>query len=257
MSFHSLDISIPLEYQPPYWKHKPAGFICHLLGHEGPGSLCSYLKNKGWITSIRSETQDLGRGFAIFRITFQLTREGFSKLFFIREVESGIYLELIVNYRTVVLASFKYLALLRSSDFPAYHQRELAMLSSTRFRFQEKKRPDDYAKWIANTMTWPVPKEYLLCAPVLTWDWDNVSGQSKIREYLESFRITEARVVLMAQADEHAKLDTTTPWNKEPWYGTEYRVQHFDKEFIEQVNFWLWWVLMQMNLSPHVGARTE
>jgi insulysin len=225
-----------MEYQPPYWKHKPAGFISHLIGHEGPGSLCSFLKNKGWITSIRSETQDLGRGFAIFRITSQLTREGFSQSSFSPQVASGFDFELIVNYRAVVLASFKYLALLRSSDFSAYHQRELAILSSTRFRFQEKKRPDDYAKWISNTMNWPVPKEYLLSAPVLTWDWDHVSGQSKIKEYLESFRITEARVVLMAQADEHAKLDATTRWNKEPWYGTEYRVQYFDKEFIDQVS---------------------
>lgn len=80
MSFHTVDISFPLEYQPPFWKYKPARFIAHLVGHEGPGSLCSYLKNRGWITGTRSESQDLGRGFAIFRITCQLTRDGFSKL---------------------------------------------------------------------------------------------------------------------------------------------------------------------------------
>lgn len=84
-------------------------------------------------------------------------------------------------------------------------------------------------------MTWPVPQEFLLSAPVLTWDWEDGNGVRKVREYLESFRITNARVVLMAKADEHAKLDSGTPWSNEPWYGTEYRVEHFDKEFIEQV----------------------
>lgn len=146
-----------------------------------------------------------------------------------------LVLKFAVNYRSVVLACFKYLALLRSSDFPAYHQNELATLSATRFRFQDKRKPDDYAKWISSTMTWPVPQEFLLSAPVLTWDWEDGNGVRKVREYLESFRITNARVVLMAKADEHAKLDSGTPWSNEPWYGTEYRVEHFDKEFIEQV----------------------
>lgn len=80
MSFHSIDMAFPLEYQPPLWKYKAAQFIAHLVGHEGPGSLCSYLKSKGWITSLRSESQDLARGFAIFRITCHLTSDGFSKL---------------------------------------------------------------------------------------------------------------------------------------------------------------------------------
>ena len=235
MSFHSLDISFPLEYQPPTWKHKPARFIAHLVGHEGPGSLCSHLKNNGWITGISSESQELGRGFGIFRITCQLTRDGFSKLFVSPRLFLVTQLDCIVNYRSVILACFKYLALVRSSAFPAYHQNEIAMLSSTSFRFQDKRKPDDYAKWISNIMTWPVPKVNLLSAPVLIWDWDDDSGERKVREYLESFRITEARVVLMAKADEHAKLESKTPWCQEPWYGTGYRVEPFDKEFTEQV----------------------
>lgn len=158
------------------------------------------------------------------------------------------YLDFIVNYRSVALASFNYLALLRSSDFPAYHQTELATLSQTRFRFQDKKRPDDYAKWISNVMTWPVPQEFRLSAPVVTWDWDNADGERKIREYLESFRIAEGRIVLMAKAEEHAKLDDKTPWMKEPWYGTEYRVQQFDKKFIEQVPIFLGALSCQVNL---------
>jgi insulysin len=234
MSFHALDISLPLEYQHPFWKYKPARFIAHLVGHEGPGSLCSYLKNKGWITGVTSDALDLGRGFACFRITIQLTSDGFSKLSILREALMTQF-EIIANYRSVVLAFFKYLALLRSSDIPAYHQTELATLSATRFRFQDKRKPDDYAKWISNTMTWPVPKELLLSAPVLTWDWEDETGKRKVREYLESFRVTDARVVLMAKEEEHAKLGSKTPWSKEPWYGTEYRIENFDEEFIEQV----------------------
>ena len=79
MAFHALEISFPLEYQPPFWKHKPIDFISHLVGHEGPGSLHSYLKKKQWLTSLNCGPQNLGRGFAMFKITIYLTPEGFGK----------------------------------------------------------------------------------------------------------------------------------------------------------------------------------
>lgn len=78
MAFHALEISFPLDYQPPFWKHKPSHFICHFVGHEGPGSLFSYLKDKGWVTSLSAGPQNLARGFAMFKITMYLTKEGFS-----------------------------------------------------------------------------------------------------------------------------------------------------------------------------------
>ncbi len=77
MGFHALEISFPLEYQAPLWKHKPINFIAHFVGYEGPGSLHSYLKRKHWITSLSTGPQNLARGFAMFKITIHLTPEGF------------------------------------------------------------------------------------------------------------------------------------------------------------------------------------
>lgn len=79
MDFHALEISFPLEYQPPLWKHKHINLLAHLVGHEGPGSLHSYLKKKQWLKSLDSGAQALARGFAMFKITIHLTPEGFSK----------------------------------------------------------------------------------------------------------------------------------------------------------------------------------
>ncbi|GLB34808.1 putative peptidase M16 family protein [Lyophyllum shimeji] len=216
MSFHALEISFPMEYQPPFWKHKPSHFLSHFVGHEGPGSLYSYLKSKGWVTSLNSGPQNLARGFAMFKITVHLTEAGFR------------------HYRDVIHAAFQYLALLRASKFDAFHQHEVAKVSEIRFRFAEKRRPDDYATWIAEHMAWPVPRELLLSAPQVTWDWDSESAEAQVKAYLESFRITEGRVVLMATAAEHAKLAPSDDWQKEPWYGTGYRVDRFDEDFVEK-----------------------
>ncbi|KAJ3792301.1 Metalloenzyme, LuxS/M16 peptidase-like protein [Lentinula aff. detonsa] len=79
MTFHVLDIYIPIEYQAVYWRHKPGQFLAHLIGHEGPGSLYSYLKGRGWVAALNSGPSPLGRGFDTFRITIELTEDGFSK----------------------------------------------------------------------------------------------------------------------------------------------------------------------------------
>lgn len=220
MDFHGLEISFPLEYQPPLWRYKPANFISHLIGHEGPGSLHSYLKGKGWITSLSSGPQNLARAFAMFKITMHLTEEGFK------------------NHQSIILAAFKYLSLLRTSKFEAYHQKEITTLSSIRFQFAEKRRPDNYATWITEHMNWPVPPEQLISGPQLTWEWgtgeESRNEEFTIRRYLDSFNISEGRVVLMAKGVEHSKIRPDLYWVKEPWYGTDYNVTRFEKSFIDQ-----------------------
>jgi insulysin len=83
MSMHVLEISIPLEYQGFNWRHKPANFLAHFIGHEGPGSLYSYLKQKHWVSGLRAGPQAAVRGFEFFHLTIYLTNEGFS-VYFIR-----------------------------------------------------------------------------------------------------------------------------------------------------------------------------
>ena len=86
MAFHALEVSFPLEYQKPFWKHKPINFITHFVGHEGPGSLHSYLKKKQWVTSLSCGAQDLARGIAMFKVTIHMTPEGFGKPSLVRKI---------------------------------------------------------------------------------------------------------------------------------------------------------------------------
>ncbi|KAH9950188.1 insulin-degrading enzyme [Amylocystis lapponica] len=221
MSFHALEVSFPLDYQPRHWRYKPGQFLAHFIGHEGPGSLHSYLKNKGWITALSAGPQNLGRGFAMMKVTLHLTEEGFE------------------NYRAGMLAVFKYLSLLRSSSFPAWYQREQSVIKATRFRFAEKRRPDDYAVWVTETLAYPIPPERILSAPQLVEEWDEHdlanSGEREVREALEGLRVGKGRAVLMAKADEHERVrGKVAEWETEPWYGTPYRVEKLDADFLAQ-----------------------
>ncbi|KAI9069108.1 insulin-degrading enzyme [Trametes sanguinea] len=223
MSFHALEVSFPMPYLPPYWRRKPAGFLAHFLGHEGPGSLHSYLKQKGWITALSAGPQNLARGFAMFKVTLYMTPQGFEQ------------------YETLINAIFKYISMLRASDFPAWYQRERSLISATRFRFAEKRRPDDYAVWVAEHMAWPVPRDLILSAPQLVQEWDENDpvngGEREMREMLDMLRIERSRTVLMTQADEYERVrGKDLKWEKEPWYGTPYHVERLSEEFVKKAN---------------------
>lgn len=215
MSFHAVEISFPLAWQPPLWQYKPGYFLSHFLGHEGPGSMFTYLKSNGWITSLSAATQALGRGFAMFKVTMYLTKDGFD------------------NYRSVVLAAFKYLTLLRTSQFPRWYQSEIATISKTQFQFAEKRAAEGYAVTLAERMFWPVPTDKLLSAPVLVSEWEDNEGEQQIRKALESIQVDTSRVVLMAKKEEHERIaGGEKAWKNEKWYGTGYTVERWDDQFL-------------------------
>ncbi|KAL0572984.1 metalloprotease [Marasmius crinis-equi] len=228
MTVHKLKIAFPLEFQAPYWRHNPARFIAHFIGHEGPGSLFSYLKAKGWVSALSCGSDKLGRGFQQFLISINLTRDGFE------------------HYQEVIEGTFKYLNLLRSqSSFESFHQEEIATLSSTQFRFLQKRNPTNYAQEIAVAMTAPYPRELLLAAQWRTWNWGDAyeyssseGGEDKVHEYLRSFTAENARIFLMGKEDELVNLkrfdnDEAIEWSEEPWYDTKYKVERLPKVFIE------------------------
>ncbi|KAI8989729.1 insulin-degrading enzyme [Trametes punicea] len=223
MSFHALEVSFPLPYLPPLWRYKPASFLAHFLGHEGPGSLHSYLKQKGWITGLSAGPQNLARGFAMFKVTLYMTPQGFEQ------------------YETLILSVFKYISMLRASEFPAWYQRERSLISATRFRFAEKRRPDDYAVWVSEHMAWPVPRDLVLSAPQLVQEWDENDpingGEREMREMLDTLTVERSRTVLMAKGEEYERVrGKDLKWEKEPWYETLYHVERLSEEFLRKAN---------------------
>ena len=86
MDFQAMEISFPIDEQTSHWRFKPGDYLGSIIGHEGPGSLHSFLKERGWITSLSAGVQDLARGIATFKITFFLSQNGF------RESSLGLYI---------------------------------------------------------------------------------------------------------------------------------------------------------------------
>lgn len=150
----------------------------------------------------------------------------------------------IENHREVALAVFKYLSLLRASPFAPWNQKEIQTIKATRFRFAEKRRPEDYAIWVAEQMAWPVPRDQVLSAPQLVEEWDAENpmkeggGEREVRDALEGLRVEMGRSVLMARKEEFERIEYESgeEWNHEPIYGTAYKVNKYDGDFLREVS---------------------
>ena len=230
-------ISFPIDEQTSHWRFKPGSYMARIIGHEGPGSLHSYLKERGWITSLSAGVEDLARGIATFKITLYLSQNG------LRESTLGLYIfcSLLMgfskeNYRQVGLATFNYISMLRSTDLSPTYQTEKSALSNIRFRFLEKGRPDDYAVWVAEILSWPVPREFVIKAPQVVSEWDHDGTAKAVAIHtLNGLCVKNSRTVLMARQEKFQELLGTQQWETEPWYGTQYRVERLDEAFVREV----------------------
>ena len=62
----------PLPAQHPHWQQRPTGYLSHLVGHEGKGSLLSRLKARGWAASLSAGASSSYDEFAMFSVTVSL-----------------------------------------------------------------------------------------------------------------------------------------------------------------------------------------
>jgi len=73
---------IRLVFQLPPQKQnygkKPTGYLSHLLGHEGEGSILAYLKKQGWASALMAGLSTNEDCFATFDVTIELTDDGLS-----------------------------------------------------------------------------------------------------------------------------------------------------------------------------------
>ena len=224
MDMHALEIAFNLPFQYPKYRSKPAGYLSHMIGHEGPGSLHSYCKQKGWLVGLEAGSSPLGRGFDAFRITLMMTPEGTSK--FPLPFSSFLSYSTSGHWREVLIATYKYISMLKSSKLEDFHHREIQAMSSIRYRFKEKRRPEEYVTTLSDVLQRPYTRDCLLSAPSLVWEYD----ESEIREILDLLDVSTGRVMLMAKAPE--SLSSTGTWLNEQWYGTQYQVEKLPQDLV-------------------------
>jgi insulysin len=204
-----LDLNFPFLNEENLFESQPSRYISHLIGHEGPGSVMSYVKGKGWANGLSAGAYPVCPGsLGIFNCQIRLTEEGLK------------------NYKEIVKVFFQYVSLLKETPPQEWIFEEQKGLSEVNFRFKQKSPASKFTSKTSAIMQLPLPREWLL------------SGQSKLRtfnpaaisEALSYLRPDNFRMLIVSQ-------EYPGDWDqKEKWYGTEYKSEKIPASFLAEVD---------------------
>jgi insulysin len=164
---------------------KPLEYVSHLLGHEGPGSLLSELKHRGWANEITSGVADKGLDFTWFNLEIDLSDEGAK------------------NKDAVIMIVYEYISLIKTEGPAKWRWDEMAQVAMSEFQFLEKEEPSDYAEELVQNMQLYGP-DHIISAELLFEDWDENVIESVLSQ------LTPNRMVVTLQTPD-LKLDMTKP----------------------------------------------
>lgn len=203
MESRSMDMYFPFLDEQDLYDARPSRYISHLIGHEGPGSVLSYLKAKGWTNGLSAGAMPICPGSAFFTISVRLTPEGLKQ------------------YQEVAKAIFEYIAMIKEREPEQWIFDEMKNLSEVDFRFMQKIPASRFTSNLSSVMQKPLNREWLISGGLL-----RRFDPELIKKALSYLRADNFRLVVVSQ-------DFPGEWDqKEKWYGTEYKVEKIPQDFL-------------------------
>ena len=169
----------------------PLALVSHLLGHEGPGSLLSALKARGWAEGLNAGLGMRHRDFATFGITVHATEAG------------------LANHAGVIASVFAGLNLIGEEGIEPHYHEELARMAEIGFRFLEKTEPGSHAVSLAGALHFHPIRE-VLTAP---WRFDDFDPELVRR----SLRALVPDRVLVGVVAKGVTTDSVAPFHDTPY----------------------------------------
>ncbi|EDV96470.1 GH16264 [Drosophila grimshawi] len=213
-----LEITWVLPAMRQYYRSKPDTFMSQLLGYEGVGSLCSYLRQRLWCMSIMAGVSgnsfDNNSIYSLFTLSIYLTDDGFEHL------------------DDVIAATFAWIRLLNESNTLFATYQEMQQIAATNFRFQIEMTSMDNVQSIAEAIRFLPPKD-VLSGTELYFEYDE-AALLMVKQHLGEFRF-------------NIMISSHIPYNQleydrvEPWFGTHYMGIDMPEK----------WQAMWLNPQPH------
>ncbi|RMF19155.1 MAG: peptidase M16, partial [Gammaproteobacteria bacterium] len=190
----TLTLLYPLPSSRPHYRNKPLYYLTNLIGHEGEGSLLSWLKAQGLAEGLSAGVfMDDGQQ-SLLSISITLTPKG-------RE-----------QYPSVLEATDALLDQIRQKGIEAWRFEEQRKLLDIAFRFQERSQPIHFASSVAGRMHL-YPLEDVLYAPYRMDMYD----ARLLKDYADALTEDNRLVILVAPDAETDRL--------EPWYQVPYSIR--------------------------------
>ncbi|ODA31656.1 peptidase M16 [Veronia pacifica] len=191
-----LTLAFSLPENRHHYRIKPLSYIAHLLGYEGPGSLMSMLKNKGFINTLSAGGGISGSNFREFVISMSLTELGMS------------HIDDIVSY------AFQTINLIKQQGLDEWRYAEKKAVQEMAFRFQEPSRPIDAVSHLVMNLMHYEPEDAMY-GDYMMEGYD----EELINTMLCHLSPDNLRLTLIAQGYQYDKFAK--------WYNTPYAVKPF------------------------------
>lgn len=184
------------------YKDKPITYLSYLIGHEGEGSILSYLKKRQWAMALTSGGGINGSNFKDFNISIRLTEQGEE------------------NINEIISLVYAYINLIRDDGINQTYYSEKKAISEFSFQYQEKLKPIDSVNQLSVNMQ-HYPEDYYMYGDYVMEELD----PGLMKQYLDYFTPTNMRVICINQ---HQETDQTSYWYKVP-----YAVKKLSAELIQ------------------------
>ncbi|MEH6556408.1 MAG: insulinase family protein [Oceanicoccus sp.] len=199
----TLSIAFPIDDTMHFYRKKPVYYLGNILGHEGKGSLLSYLKNQGWAEGLGAGLGVSYRNGATFNVSILLTEAGFE------------------HANDVAVSLFQAINRIRVSADRVRLYEEQKKIATQQFRFQEKESSMGYATRLSSDMHYYDEKDILRGAYMM-----DAYDSSLIDRYL-SFLVPENSLLTITAPS--VKVDRLTHF-----YTAEYSVIPTPSDQLEQ-----------------------
>jgi insulysin len=117
-----------------HYKTKPEMLVGFCIGHEGKGSVLSFVKKQGLATGMSAGGGNTTADYGSFMINIKLTQKG------------------VDHYQDVIKYCFSYIALLREKGIPDYLFREIQRVAELDYTYKYKGEGADRASHLAGNM---------------------------------------------------------------------------------------------------------
>ncbi|KAJ5908683.1 Peptidase M16 core [Penicillium taxi] len=206
MDSRSMDLYFPFLDEENFTDVQPSRYISHLIGHEGPGSVLSYLKAKGWANGLSAGAMPICPGSAFFTVSVRLTPEGLKQ------------------YQEVAKVIFEYIAMIKGREPEQWIFDEMKNLAEVDFRFKQKTPASRFTSRLSSVMQKSMPREWLLSQSLM-----RRFDSELIKKALSYLRADNFRLVIVSQ-------EVPGDWDqKEKWYGTEYKVEKIPQDLLSSI----------------------
>jgi insulysin len=198
-----IELYFPYPWQGNMFDSSPSNYISHLIGHEGPGSILAYLKDKGWANDLSAGAEEVCPGTAYFEVQIRLTEEGLER------------------YKDVLEVFFQYISMLNETPPLQWIFEEQKRMTEVDFRFKQNTKASKTTSNLSSAMQHlQYPRHRLLNAHYVLKEF-NPNG---IADGLAHIRPDACRLTVVSQ-------QYPGTWDaKEKWYGTEYKYEKIPQD---------------------------